>query len=411
MIRFKPCDEFLHARTPQPRHRLAYHAALLMCGAFFAEQAVFAQQYRTGARIGVVALYDDNLLRENDLRPIPNSADLRITPTLTLDLKRALGRHEVFVKGDAGYDFHRRNSQLDAERIEMTGGARIMLGARCRANVSAALDYRQTDVADLGDVESNRTRSRTYEVSVACPKVAGFHPVVTATRYIGDNTNDFRRSSDTRSYTLGGALIYSRPSLGDVGIFYSYSKFERPGIRDIIGFADETEVHRGGLRFDRNVAARLRGSLAVNAIIVEASLPTTRDYKGIGWEGELGWLPSPDKSVTLNVSRDVRGESSLGVSYIVLTSARVLASWRLGGKTWLGTRAVYVHRDLRGEDPRPGIGPRGSDKTREVALTLRYDLTDRMSMNGEIAHGRRNSRNDYYDYSSNRAAFRISYRF
>src|SRR5687767_5902123 len=112
------------APNAQRRRRLIRALGILPAALMLPPGPVHSQEIRSDVRLGVVALYDDNLLRTNRLRGgFDDAEDTRITPTLSVDLDRRLGgRHRLFLKGDAGYDFYRRNEQLNAERIALEGG-------------------------------------------------------------------------------------------------------------------------------------------------------------------------------------------------------------------------------------------------------------------------------------------------
>ncbi|WP_165799581.1 outer membrane beta-barrel protein [Sphingomonas oleivorans] len=371
-----------------------------------------AQTFRTGAWVSVATLYDDNLLRGNDLRPVPNQGDVRITPSLNVNIKRSFGRHDVYLKGSAGYDFYGRNDRLEGERIGLTGSGRIALGARCLADLSATADFHQTDVADLGVIERNRSRGRIFEGAFSCPKPAGLYPLLTASRTLVDNSSDLRKPFDLRSYVVGAALVYARPSLGNLMLFYSYGAIERPNAAvSLGGLKDETRIHRAGLRFERDVAARLRGNIGLSAIFTDPRLPTTPSFSGLGWQSEIIWSPSPATSLTTRFARDVRGESSFGVSFIVDTKASLIASRKLSARTTIEARAAFARRSLRGETQREGLPLRVSDRTTELAVSLDYALTDAFHCEVELGHSRRTSATDFYDYRSTRAGIRLGYRF
>lgn len=371
------------------------------------------QQIRSDVRIGVVAVHDSNLLRTNRIRGGADQAeDTRITPTITLDLKHRRGRHNFYLKGDAGYDFYDRNKQLEAARVAMEGGGRFALGARCKADLTAALDVQQSDIAELGVVIRNRSQSLTYSGYLACPRPAGLYPELNASRTVTDNSSAARSIFDLRVLSAGGSLVYARPSLGQVALYYSYGLLERPGVLDpVTGQQDSSRIHRAGVRFDRYVAARLGASLVVGMVDVKPRRSTTPGFSSVDWLGEIKWQPTSLASLTARFQRQVRGESNFGASYVVADGIALESRWSLSPRTNLELQARHERRRLRGEEPTPGLPPRQSDKTVQVGAKLRYALTPSLQLGGEVAYSRRDAGDPFYDYHSTRAGLRADYRF
>lgn len=376
-------------------------------------EAAFPQQIRSDVRIGVVTVHDSNLLRTNRLRGgIDEAEDTRVTPTLTLDLNHRRGRHSFYLKGNAGYDFYRRNKQLDSERIALEGGGKFALGARCKADLSAAIESVQSDIAELGEVISNRTRSRTYSGLLACPKPAGLFPEFSASRTMTDNSSRSRAIFDLREISASGSLVYARPSLGRIALYYAYGNLERPSVIDpATGQQDISQIHRAGLRFDRYVAARLGASLGIGMIDVNPKRATTPGFSGMDWLGQIKWQPSSLASLTTRFQRQIRGESNFGTSYIVADGITLEGRVDLSARTNLELLARREKRRLRGEELTANVPPRVSDKTIQVGAKLRYAVTPSLLLGGEIGYSRRDARDPFYDYRSTRAGLRADYRF
>ncbi len=371
-----------------------------------------AQEVDTGVRAAVSTLFDDNLLRGNDLRRIAGKSDVRTTPTLDINVSRARGRYRVFLRGDAGYDFHRTNTQLNAERIGLSAGARLAVGGFCGIGVTTRIDRRQVDVGDLGTAERNRLKGETLEVEGSCPRTAGLYPVVSASYRKLDNSSLRRQAFDLQAYSVTAALAYRRPSIGTISLFYSHALFDRPQW-SMFGLTNDnrTRVQEAGLRWERAVAARLHGSLSVSAVATNPPTPGVRDFRGVGWRATLSWLPSPATTLTAETNREVRADSSFGAAYLVFDAASITATRRIGHRTTLEGQAALVKRDLRGETDVLGLPLRGSDRTTNLSLGLSYDLGRRTRLSTEIAHSDRDAANPLYDFGSTRIGLRAGYRF
>lgn len=375
--------------------------------------AAWPQVIRSEISLGVVTVHDSNLLRTNRIRGgLDKAEDTRVTPTITVDFDHRRGRHTFFLKGDAGYDYYRRNKALEAERIALEGGGKFALGARCKADLSAALDFYQSDIAELGVVISNRSRSRTYSGQLTCPRPAGLYPELNASKSLTDNSSQSRSVFDLRVLNAGGSLVYARPSLGRIALYYGYGLIERPAVLDAVtGQQDASRIHRAGLQFDRYVAPRLGASIGIGMIDVKPRRATTPGFSGVDWLGLVKWQPSPLASLTTRFQREIRGESNFGASYVVVDALSLESRWSLSARTNIELQARHEKRRLRGEELTTGLPPRLSDKTVQVGAKLKYAVTPSLLLGGEVAYSRRDARNPFYDYRSTRGGLRADYRF
>ena len=86
-------------------------------------------------KFDVTAEFNSNVARSDAARAAARDlsrSDQRITPGLSVDLARNLGQTRLWLNGSAGYDFYRRNSQLNRERIGLESGIKQPVGP-CRA--------------------------------------------------------------------------------------------------------------------------------------------------------------------------------------------------------------------------------------------------------------------------------------
>src|SRR5581483_6356958 len=78
-------------------------------------------------------------------------SDVLYAPALDVNLSEPMGGLSLFLLGQAGYDFHQRNSILDGERLNLQAGADARLGG-CTATPSASYSRFQSNLADLSIV-------------------------------------------------------------------------------------------------------------------------------------------------------------------------------------------------------------------------------------------------------------------
>jgi hypothetical protein len=101
-------------------------------------QPAFAQADQSGprmdVRISATDTYDHNVLRLDKATATPTGfarSDYRFTPSIDIDIVQPVGLQSVFLSGNAGYDFYKRNSRLERERINLVGGADLRIGGDC----------------------------------------------------------------------------------------------------------------------------------------------------------------------------------------------------------------------------------------------------------------------------------------
>ncbi|MGJ3628667.1 hypothetical protein AB5I41_20335 [Sphingomonas sp. MMS24-JH45] len=117
--------------------------------------------------------HDSNVVRSSADRAAARGlvrSDQRATPSIDLILARPLGRNRVQIVASAGYDFYRRNSRLNRERLSLIGDGSV-IGGPLTIDVTAALARRQSDPADLTPllipgIDSIRNTQTTQDYSV-----------------------------------------------------------------------------------------------------------------------------------------------------------------------------------------------------------------------------------------------------
>jgi hypothetical protein len=365
-----------------------------------------AQQIRSDASLGVRALYESNPLRSRDVGA-KDGGDLRVTPTISLDVTRSVGRYGVYVKGDAGYDFYRRFSELNSARVEMEAGARARVAGRCFITVAARADIMQSDPGDVGLSTTNRSRTTTLSGTGRCPRPAGLFPELRVTHVAADNSDPLRESFDYRLDDVTAALLYARPSLGTLGVYYYFGSVSRSGVEQELD--PGVDFHRAGLTFDRAVALRLQARAAIGYHRARPKSDDVPGYSGVDWKAELRWLPTPERSVVVSYDRQLRAESNLAATFVLTRRAAIEADFRVGGRTRLAVGARNEVRNLRGARAFFGLPARQRDRTLRLAATLSYQLTPKMLLGAEVTHARRVARPDIFNYQSTGAGLRIRY--
>lgn len=177
------------------------------------------------------AYYDNNLSRSNkaiaDTRDIVPE-DYVVVPSATISLVQPFGRQAAFLKGDAGYTFHRYNTQMNRRRGKVNGGFAAVLGP-CRQVTFGGYEAAQSDLANLDiGTSSNLRKTSIVGAGLQCARGVGPGGSVTVQRADVKNSAQSVRESDTTTESMSTSLVYARPSLGSFTAGFSYSNTEFP---------------------------------------------------------------------------------------------------------------------------------------------------------------------------------------
>jgi hypothetical protein len=205
-------------------------AALLAC----CGQAALAQTGATrniGVSLNVQESYEDNVLRQPDFFPVPQGFsrnDFRLSPSLQLDVVQPVGRQSLTLVGAVGYDFYRRNTRLERERINLQAKANLAVGANCKPDIGLAFSRQQSDLADFFSFTNLRLRNReqrvTFSSAIKCGGIVGLRPGASFERSVVKNSSFFRRIGNFNSTAFGASLGYVNPTLGELTLFGNYRR-------------------------------------------------------------------------------------------------------------------------------------------------------------------------------------------
>lgn len=376
-------------------------------------QPALAQEYRFGVTANVDTLYDSNVLRLSDARAAGvNRDDIIFRPNLGIDISRPFGRNQIGLTGTVGYDFHKDNTRLDRERINLTADSTVRFGARCQIEPRATLNIRQTDLEDLGVVRRSRTTYKSVSARVACPRSAGFTPTLQGSYSDSSSSNLLRRRNDVAILTGRAGLLYARPSLGEIEFYVARSEFNREDRADMVGtpFDPDTAVTQAGLVFSRSVSPRLRGSAAVTYANADPKSPAVTGFSGLNYGINAAWDPTSRLSLTGEFSRLLTANSSIDASYILQEVYRVRATYRLTAKTRLQAGASRRNRSFRGVVAIIPGQPRRDDQADEIDASVNYAATRRLSVNLVGRYRVNDTNNDFFDYSTSQLGLGVSLR-
>lgn len=360
--------------------------------------------------------YDENVVRTDRARAVARGltlGDARTTPAVLFTIERPLGRNMLSLNASAGYDFYRRNTQLNRERLSL--GARASLNAQgCNLVLAPTFSRRQSDLGDLAilavpgiDSVRNTETVQDYSAELSCGAQYGIRPLVTAGRSIGDNSNDFRRISDYRTWRYGGGLGYNSPTLGDFTARVTRSETKYPGRPTALG-RSAFNTNRGELTGRRELGSLLTANGSISYISLDPQQGGTRRFRGLGWNLSLVAVPKPDLRVTGGLSRDVAPSLgtdalyvlnqgySLGTTYALSRQLSVALSGDIARRRYVGATSLF--------------GPALTNSTqRTVVATISASSSRRLGVSADLGYQKRNANGALYDYSNFFAALRTKF--
>jgi Putative beta-barrel porin 2 len=403
--------------------RIVKFLSSVMLSVFGASNAIAApgdgpSQPRFDVSVTARDSYDSNVLRGSAIRqsrPNASKDDLVFSPSITGNLIAPIGRNDVFLRGSVGYQFHRRNSYLDRESIGVTGGTTLRMLGGCDTTISGDHQRRQSELTDFVDGldPQNTAKTTTASIGFECETRAGIRSSLSYRRSLSESSSPIRVSSN---YTLDGidaSVGFTRPAIGTVSVFGNYSGVDYTNRISPIGggITDGVKIYSGGLRFQRDIGARLKGGGSIGYSYVNQSIPGVPSFKGANYGLDLSYDSRNRLRLALGINRSVQQSNQLGVSYSVTRRANFDANYIISSSFRLAAGVFQQRRTSARTTVGPFLGQfNTNDKIFGSYARLEFRGSGPISLGAEVAHDRRRSNIAVFDYNSTRVAVTATYR-
>lgn len=291
--------------------------------------------------------YNSNFARtlpDEPLQPRFNSRDdWRITPSVSAEIARPLGRQRIFASGTLGYDFFARNNDFNRSRVNLNGGLQWVAGTRCSGLFSAGWTTRGTRAGDFAEnIAATQNRSN-FGADGGCslPSGLGFNAGVR--RDSLNNAGITRAFADLRTTTLNGSLFYRVGQKGTVTVsgFKADSTFPNQILVD--GSANTISVTGLNVGADYQIGTSLRVNAQVGQSWVSFGNPLTEDSSGATWSAGLTYS-GPRLGANLFWSRNFSVGQNGFVGAQQATGIGATVSYRANDR--LGFSAGYNRNEL-----------------------------------------------------------------
>lgn len=364
--------------------------------------------------------HDSNVVRSNIERANARGlvrSDQRATPSIDFILARPLGRNRVQLVASAGYDFYRRNSRLNRERLSLVGDGTVIAGP-LTIDGSAALARRQTDPAELTPlllpgIESIRNTQTTQDYNLRARLGSsryGLKPVASVGYGTGTNSAPLRRIADYRLFRYGGGVSYESPALGYVDLQYLRADIDypnRPALLGQSGFG--TERIQLTARRDLGAVLVAQGSLSWITLTPDQRAAGVRSFDGIGYSLALTAIPRPDLRVTASVARDVTPSLGTDALYQVGNSYAVTGVYQLSRDTYVSLSGAIDDRRFEGAGRVFGVALTDSVQ-RTISAGVGLAQSRRLRVAIDAGYTERDANGSAFDFGSFFVGARTSYR-
>lgn len=249
-------------------------------------------------------------------------SDQRVTPALSVDLARSLGRTGVSVSGSAGYDFYARNTQLNRERVDLELAIGQPIGP-CKLDLLTNVARRQSDLGDIafasnavsGVVINAETRLQ-YGTDVSCGQEYGFRPTAHIDYLTARNSNTIRDRAEFNQLDYRLGIEYSTPRLGQ---FLAYlgrreiTLLNQPatGSGDI-GY----NITTFGIQYRRNIGSRLNAEVSIGQSKVAGGGAFVPKASGITWDVSLTAQLGSRLQITASTGQQFTNSLSSDASFL-----------------------------------------------------------------------------------------------
>lgn len=351
--------------------------------------------------------HDTNVARSDELlatRQGLRRSDERLSLGASFTLARPLGRNNVSVNAFLGYDFYRRNSQLNRERIAVNGDLDVNVGP-CLVSAMPEFSRRQSDLYDIAFVNipgiesvKNTETTQRYRGELRCGRAFGLRPMVFYERSWGDNTNAVRQIMDYRGEAFGGGLSYSHPVVGDIDLSLERRNLDYPNRSTASGLTGyRLDEARLALRREIGAVLSADGYIAYSHLKPENS--GAQDFKGVSWSLGLSATPLPDLRLRGDFAQALKPSLGNDALYQRDRNLQLRATYQLTPKTAVSVTAGRNDRLYRGAS---GLfGPLlERDRIDRVSAGVDYRVSQRLGFGLQAGHERRNANGTIYDYNN-----------
>ena len=261
--------------------------------------------------------------------------DIVFTPTLSVDGFKPFGRESAFLTGSVGYNFYDRNTILNRENLDLTGGVNGQLGI-CRATVTAGYVRRQNELEDTTLLLVKDVYDQTsVGMEGACGRGFGFSPIFSVSQTWSNNSLAQLQTSNYTTLGGSGGISYQAPTLGDVSLFGQYQTTDftdRLVIFNQTPIQDGFDTYGGGVKYVRLLGARIQGTVSLSYTSVKPFVGSAGGFDGVTYGADITFRAGSRLDFHGSFNRDVQPSNIPDTTYYIETKSLVEGTYHLGSR-------------------------------------------------------------------------------
>lgn len=357
-------------------------------------------------KLEVTAEFNSNVARSDAARAAARSlsrSDQRITPSLSVDLARNLGQTRLWLNGSAGYDFYRRNSQLNRERIGLEGGVNQPVGP-CRVDLTAGISRRQSDLGDIAFVNNspafavkNAETLQEYQGDITCGRDYGLRPTAHLGYVIARNSNIIRDRAEYNELEYQGGLSYATPNFGDLTAYAGRRDIDLLNQPALAGRKVSYHITTIGARYRRDIGSRLDAQVSIGRSAIGGGGALVPNTSGLTWDAEITAQFGERLQVTASTGRQFVNSLSSDAAYLRTQPNLIQLTYAVNDRMRLQANYLYEKKSYRYATPQ--VGTFIDRETRQlVGGGFTYDFGRRWQVGLSGGYERRNANGTFFDY-------------
>ncbi len=359
-------------------------------------------------------LYDSNVARSDEARAKARGLTLPdelFEPGGSFKLARAFGNQIVFLQGSGRYNFHRVNTILNKDSVDLYGGVNAHIGP-CQETPTGKFSRHESELAETGFVGiANTTTEEEVSLGVSCGRPIGFSPRFNVSESWRSNDRAPVTTLDTRTFNASPSLAYQNPVIGNVSLFGAFGQTDFLNrFSPITHQQDGFDVFSGGVRYERKLGGRLDADLSLSYTALEPYLPGARAFHGISYSVEATYQLGRRIEAHIEASRATKPSNRVGALYSIDDDLQGDVTYHVGSRLKF---KLQGSRDAKENVAAPfagGLDLRNSTVTTVLADAV-FDLNSHFTFTLYGGHEQRDANDPGLGYSSVRVGLTTKFTF
>lgn len=330
--------------------------------------------------------------------------DTIYTPSVNVALNLPLGRQLFYLDGYAGYVYHDKNTIYDSERLTLSTGLKGRFGP-CQTEISGNYAHALSSFDDivLGPTIDNILETKGAKLQATCARPTGLGVTGSVAYEVAENDQSLLKPQDYEQTSYLGGIVYTRPRLGSITVFGQHTRTEYNHRLPLAGQTDGYEANTEGVTYERQLGARIQGTVTVSYSSVDGlggTGVTNSDFSGLTYSLAGSYRASSRLRFDTAFAREVTPSNRFGNSYDVGTRYSLKGTYDLGSR--ISTTLGFEQRDVDSKGAPVFAGNLTNSKIKIVSGGVTYRMNRRINLSLDAAHEQRDANDPRFEYDNTR---------